>query len=82
MSRQLERQYFALHRRDEDAIWCPKCKHKTRHFAMPHEDTLDIYCELCHNRLAMGIKPYTRGCYPKDFVKGRFWNESDLNKGE
>lgn len=78
MNRQEKREYFRKYKRDPDAIYCPKCKHKTRHMALPHEDTCDVYCECCYNKLASGIKPGTRGVWPKDWVKGRFFRPVNL----
>ncbi len=73
MNRAEKRNYFRQQKRNFDAIYCPKCKHKTRHMALPHEDTCDIYCEVCFNKLATGIKPGTRGVYPREWVKGRYF---------
>lgn len=74
MNRTEKREYFRKYKRDVDCIYCPKCKHKTRHLALPHEDTCDIYCEVCYNKLATGVKPGTRGVTPRDWVKGRFFH--------
>ena len=73
MNRTEKRNAFARAKRNPDAIFCPVCKHKTMHLAMPNEDTLDIYCSVCYNRLEQGIVPGTRGCQPKEIVKGRYW---------
>lgn len=76
MNRTEKRQHFATARRSEDSIFCPVCKHKTMHIAMPHEDTCDIYCSVCYNRLAQGITPGTNGVMPKQIVKGHMWKQS------
>jgi len=73
MSRTIKRKHWADMRRNPDALYCPVCKHKTMHVAMPNEETCDIYCSVCYNRLAQGIKPGTNGVEPKEPVKGRYW---------
>ncbi len=73
MSRQMKRKHWAENKRNPDALFCPKCKHKTIHIAMPNEDTCDIYCTVCYNRLVQGVKPGTNGVAPRDKVKGRMW---------
>lgn len=73
LSRAQKRKHWNDMKRNPDAIFCPICRHKTIHVAMPHEDTCDIYCVVCYNRLAQGVHPGTNGVEPKATVKGRYW---------
>lgn len=59
------RGYLSRMRKDQSACFCPACKRKTRHFAIPSKDeagACDIVCEYCNEivvRAANGITPYT-----------------------
>lgn len=64
MNRRERRAYLEKMRKDQAAYFCPKCKHKTRHFTRPSPEgdgKVDVVCEYCdeviHAGLA-GFPPY------------------------
>lgn len=79
MNRAERRNAFARAKRNDDAIWCPVCKHKTMHVAMPNEDTCDIYCSVCGSVRDRGVKPGP-GVAPKEFVKGSKYHLRGINE--
>lgn len=50
MNRKQRRDQFKAARGNPDALWCPKCGHRTIHAAVKvpkDEDHYEIYCSVC-----------------------------------
>ena len=80
MNREQRRAHYKENKNNPGAIYCPRCKHKTRHMAMPEKPytpkeglgalegalvPCSIVCVACGNALRCGIT----GLKPYEYVK-------------
>jgi len=79
MNREQRRAHYRENKSNPNAIFCPKCGHKTRHVALPmdkhyamdnmptpeNEVECNIVCSACGNVL----RSYIKGVKPYEYVK-------------
>ena len=68
MNREQRRAHFKQNKNNPNAIFCPRCDHKTRHVALPGtvKEACNIVCVICGNKLRRNVKGYI----PYTYVEG------------
>jgi len=78
-NREFRRNAIKQARGNPDALYCPRCQHKTLHVGYPKNPVntgkgmiYKVVCEICGNEY--GEAPNgKKGIHDRDHVKGRYW---------